>query len=60
MHEVGRDLSKLEDVSRVLIDSIGMPVSTGIIDAENLARVLSEKITMTKQKFNNIEVTLGI
>ena len=49
------DLDKLESLSRILTDCIREPISIKEWDAENLSRVMSEKINGTKQKFDDID-----
>lgn len=60
MIQVSIDLNKLESLSRILIDSLSDPLNLKSWDVENLALILLEKLTATRQKFNDIEVILKL
>ena len=52
---VGIELDKLSSLSRVLLESICDNANLKPWDNENLARVIAERISYTKRKFNEIE-----
>lgn len=60
MLQVGVELNKLESLSRILFHCLNSTESLKIWDTENLSSILLEKLTITKQKFNDIEVIMKI
>jgi len=60
MLQIGVELNKLESLSRILVHCLNSTESLKTWDTENLSFVLLEKLTTTKQKFNDIEVIMKI
>ena len=60
MINVGVDLSKLESLSRILIESTRFNENLKVWDIENALSILFEKILRTKHKFNDIEKIMKI
>ena len=60
MLQVGLELNKLESLSRILVHCLDSKENLKNWDTENLSFVLLEKLTTTKQKFNDIEIIMKI
>jgi len=60
MINVGINLNKIESLSRILLHCINFDENLKKWDIENLSSVLFEKLTKTKQNFNDIEKIMKI
>ena len=60
MLQTGMELNRLESLSRILVQCLNSNENLKEWDTENLSFILLEKLTKTKQKFNDIEVLMKI
>lgn len=58
--EIGIELNKIDSLARILLECIRNDENLKFYDAENLLSVLAQNINNTKEKFNSLELEIGI
>lgn len=58
--EIGVELNKIDSLARILLECMRNDENLKFYDAENLLSVLAQNINDIKEKFNSIELEMGL